>query len=450
MGRLFGTDGVRGIANSELTPELAFHLGKAGAYVLRKENKRPVFVIGKDTRVSGDMLENALTAGILAVGGNVIKAGVIPTPAVAYLVRYYKADAGIVISASHNSFEYNGIKFFNSEGFKLDDALEEKIEDIIIRDIDPNSHMTGEELGRCLDGEEDAEDLYCRFLLSTMDLRLDGMKVVLDCANGAAYRTAPRVYRELGAEVIVIGCEPDGMNINDKIGSTHPEKLQQKVVEEKADVGLAFDGDADRLIVVDEKGLVIDGDKTICICAKMLKEAGRLAENKVTATVMSNIGFHRYIEDVVEAEVETTAVGDRYVLESMLKTGCVIGGEQSGHIIFREYTTTGDGTLSSLQFVKAVLCSGKKPSALSAEIRIFPQVLENARVANENKKLYMEDEEVKQAVADVEREIGDTGRVLIRPSGTEPLIRVMIEGDDIEKIHRLAQDLADMISRKFS
>lgn len=450
MGRLFGTDGVRGIANSELTPELAFHLGKAGAHVLRKENKRPVIVIGKDTRISGDMLENALTAGILAVGGNVIKAGVIPTPAVAYLVKHYQADAGIVISASHNSYEYNGIKFFNGKGFKLDDSLEEKIEDIILRDIDPSSHPTGDGLGRCIEAEEDAADLYCRFLCSTMDRDLSGMKIVLDCANGAAFQTAPAVFRALGAQVITIGCEPDGLNINDKIGSTHPEKLQQKVVEEKADIGLAFDGDADRLIVVDEKGLVLDGDKTICICAKMLKESGQLAGNKVTATVMSNIGFHKYIRDVVGAEVEVTGVGDRYVLESMLETGCVLGGEQSGHIIFRNYTTTGDGTLSSLQFVKAVLASGKKPSELSAEIEIFPQVLENARVANDNKKAYLKDAEVQAAIAAIEKEMEGSGRVLIRPSGTEPLVRVMIEGSDIERIHHLAVELADLISKKFA
>ena len=450
MGRLFGTDGVRGIANAELTPELAFNLGKAGAHVLRKENKRPVIVIGKDTRISGDMLENALTAGILAVGGNVIKVGVIPTPAVAYLVRYYQADAGIVISASHNPFEYNGIKFFNGEGFKLDDDIEEKIEDIIIRDIDPNSHMTGEGLGRCLEAEENAAELYCEFLLGTMDVRLDGMKIVLDCANGAAYKTAPAVYRALGAEVITIGCDPNGININDSVGSTHPEKLQQKVVEEKADIGLAFDGDADRLIVVDEKGLVIDGDKTICICAKMLKDCGQLANNKVTATVMSNIGFHQYIIGKVGAEVDVAAVGDRYVLETMLKTGCVLGGEQSGHIIFLNHTTTGDGTLSSLQFMKAVKASGQKPSALSADIEIFPQVLVNAEITNENKKTYMEDLEVQAAIKAIEAEMEGSGRVLIRPSGTEPLVRVMIEGEDIEQIHQMAQGLADLISRKFS
>lgn len=450
MGRLFGTDGVRGVANTELTPELAYKLGKAGAAVLSRENERPVFVIGKDTRLSGDMLENAITAGILAVGGNVIKVGVIPTPAVAYLVKHYGADAGIVISASHNPYEYNGIKFFNGQGFKLDDSIEDKIEDLILRNVNISEPVTGDGLGRCLEAEDDAVELYCKFLLSTIDRRLDGMKIVLDCANGASYKTAPATYRALGAEVITIGCDPDGININDHIGSTHPELLQQKVVEEKADIGLAFDGDADRLIVVDEKGLIIDGDKTICICAKMMKDAGRLRENKVTATVMSNIGFHKYVKEVIGADVEVTGVGDRYVLESMLETGCVIGGEQSGHIIFLDYTTTGDGTLSSLQFVKAVLESGKKPSELSKEIEIFPQVLINARVANENKKAYEDDEEVQKKIESIEEELKTTGRVLIRPSGTEPLVRVMLEGEDVERLHELAQDLADLITEKFA
>ena len=358
MGRLFGTDGVRGIANQELTPELAFNLGKAGAYILKKENKRPVVIIGKDTRISGDMLESALAAGILAVGGNVIRVGVVPTPAVAYLTKVYKADAGIVISASHNTFEYNGIKFFNSEGFKLDDLLEEKIEDIIIRSIDVNGHITGDLIGRSLEAEEGAADLYVQHLLSTVDYRLDGKKVVLDCANGAAFQIAEKVYRELGAEVFVIGNEPNGVNINDGCGSTHPEKLQREVIKQNAEVGLAFDGDADRLIVVDNRGRVVDGDKTIAICAKMLKKQGRLRDEKVTATVMSNIGFHK----AMEAEgilVDVTNVGDRYVLERMLQTGCVIGGEQSGHIIFLEHTTTGDGILSSLQLMKALLTEDK-------------------------------------------------------------------------------------------
>lgn len=448
MGRLFGTDGVRGIANKELTPDLAYNLGKAGTYVLKKDSKRPVIVIGKDTRVSGDMLENALTAGILAVGGNVIKAGVIPTPAVAYLARYYKADAGIVISASHNTFEYNGIKFFNGEGFKLDDLLEEKIEDIIISGVDVNSHITGEEIGKCLEAEEDATALYASHLIETAGYRLDGKKIVLDCANGASYKVAPKVYEALGAEVVTIGDRPDGTNINEACGSTHPEKLQAAVLKHHADIGLAFDGDADRLIVVDEQGRVLDGDKTIAICAKMLKSAGRLKDDKVTVTVMSNIGFHKAME-AEEISVDVTNVGDRYVLEQMLKTGCIIGGEQSGHIIFLEHTTTGDGILSSLQLVKSVLESGRKISELADEITIYPQVLVNAKINNDYKKTYMKDEEVALAIAAIEAKMEGNGRVLIRPSGTEPLVRVMLEGDDTDLISSLAEDLAALIEKKF-
>ena len=448
MGRLFGTDGVRGVANKELTPELAFNLGKAGTHVLKKDNERPVVVIGKDTRVSGDMLESALTAGILAVGGNVIRAGVIPTPAIAYLAKYYKADAGIVISASHNTFEYNGIKFFNGEGYKLDEDIEEEIEDIIISSIDVNSHITGELIGRCLDASEDAAELYAAHLLETVDFRLDGIKVALDCANGASYRIAPKVYEALGAEVIVTGNEPNGININDGCGSTHPEKLSVLVQKTGAQVGLAFDGDADRLIVVDEKGNVIDGDRVIAICARMLKEQGRLAENKATVTVMSNIGFHKAMEES-GIDVDVTGVGDRYVLEQMLKSGCVIGGEQSGHIIFREYTTTGDGILSSLQFMEAVLASGRKISEMASEIQIFPQVLVNARVKNENKKKYSNDPQIAAAIEEIEKKMEGNGRVLIRPSGTEPLVRVMIEGDDEVVLDQLARGLADLIEEKF-
>lgn len=447
MGRLFGTDGVRGIANKELTPELAFKLGKAGAHILKKENDKPIVVIGKDTRVSGDMLESALTAGILAVGGNVIKVGVISTPAVAYLAKYYNADAGIVISASHNTFEYNGIKFFNGEGYKLDDLLEEKIEDIILSSVDVNSHITGDKIGKCLEAEEDAVDLYVKHLLETVDYRLDGMKIVLDCANGASYITAPKVFEALGADVTVIGNEPNGININDGCGSTHPEKLAEKVKEVGADIGLAFDGDADRLIVVDETGEVIDGDRVIALCARMLKAQGRLAENKVTVTVMSNIGFHKAMKES-DIEVEVTGVGDRYVLESMLETGCVIGGEQSGHIIFKEYTTTGDGVLSSLQFMKVLLDSDKKLSELAAQIEIFPQVLVNAKINNDFKKTYMKVPEVAKAIEDMEAEMAGNGRVLIRPSGTEPLVRVMLEGDDIDKLNKLAHELADLIEEK--
>lgn len=448
MGRLFGTDGVRGIANKELTPELAFNLGKAGAYVLKAKNERPVVVIGKDTRISGDMLENALTAGILAVGGNVIKVGVIPTPAVAYLTKYYNADAGIVISASHNTFEYNGIKFFNEDGYKLDDLLEEKIEDLIISNVDVNSHITGDLIGRCLEASENASDLYVKHLLETVDFNLAGRKVALDCANGASYEIAAKVYEALGAEVIVMGDKPNGININAGCGSTHPEALGELVRDTGADIGLAFDGDADRLIVVDETGNVIDGDRVIAICARLLKEQGRLAENRVTATVMSNIGFHKAMKES-EIEVDITGVGDRYVLERMLETGCVIGGEQSGHIIFREYTTTGDGVLSSLQFMNAIKDSTKKPSELAAEIEIFPQVLVNARINNDYKKTYMKDPDVAKAIADIEEELAGDGRVLIRPSGTEPLVRVMLEGSDEKQLYSLARQLAQLIEEKF-
>ena len=427
MGRLFGTDGVRGVANSELTPELAFSLGKAGAYVLSKESeKKPTFLIGMDTRISGDMLENALSAGILAVGGDVIKVGVLPTPAIAHLVKHYDADAGIVISASHNPYEYNGIKFFNSEGFKLDDSIEEEIEDIILRQIDVNSHITHDQIGKCREADDNALDIYVKFLESTADFTLKGRKIVLDCANGAAYQAARMVYDRLGANTVTIGVSPNGTNINDGCGSTHPELLQEAVIREGAFIGLAYDGDADRLIAVDEKGRIIDGDKLICICAKMLKEEGRLAKNLVTGTVMSNIGFHKYLKDM-GCETRATDVGDRYVLEDMLKTGGIIGGEQSGHIIFLDKTTTGDGILSSIQLVRAVLKSGKNASELSDEIKIYPQVLVNAKVTNENKKRYMEDEEVVKAFDEVSAKLGDTGRLLVRPSGTEPLVRVMIE-----------------------
>ena len=447
MSRLFGTDGVRGIANSELTPELAFNLGKAGAHVLSKTHGKPVILIGMDTRVSGDMLENALTAGILAVGGNVIKAGIIPTPAVAYLVRHYNADAGIVISASHNTFEYNGIKFFNGQGFKLDDDLEDEIEDIIVRDIDANKHITGDAIGKCLEADESALDLYVEFLKKSTDANMKGVKVVLDCANGASYKAAERVFKDLGAKVKVIGNNPNGININDGCGSTHPEKLQKAVVDEGAFMGLAFDGDADRLIAVDEKGRIMDGDKLMCICAEHLKKKGKLPDNKITATVMSNLGLHKYMESI-GCTVDVTGVGDRYVLESMLKTGCVLGGEQSGHIIFLDRTTTGDGTMSALQVMEAVLDSGKKPSELSDAITIYPQVLKNAKVREDKKNKYERDDDIMNAISKVEDEMEGRGRVLIRPSGTEPLVRVMLEGEDVDHITKLAEDLAALFEKK--
>ena len=452
MGKLFGTDGVRGIANEVLTPELAMKLGKAGAYVLAKESgKRPVFLIGMDTRLSGDMLENALTAGILAMGGDVIKVGVIPTPAVAYLVRYYEADAGIVISASHNTFEYNGIKFFNSRGYKLSDEIEDEIEAFIAESDGTRmqENLKGGDIGRCLYVEDSAVDIYADFLRKSISADISDMKIVLDLANGAATSVAEQVFKGLGADIVVIGDEPDGLNINDDCGSTHTENLQAAVISQKADLGLAFDGDADRLIAVDENGDVVDGDRTICICAGMLKARGELVGNRITATVMSNLGLHKEAEKM-GCSVDITDVGDRYVLERMVETGCVLGGEQSGHIIFLNHTTTGDGMLSGLQLLQAVKESGKTLSRLAQEIEIYPQVLINAKIKNENKRLYKDDAEIVSAISAVEAKMAGEGRVLIRPSGTEPLVRVMIEGKDSDEIYALAQNIADLISRKFA
>lgn len=448
MSRLFGTDGVRGIANSELTPELAFELGKAGAYVLSKETEKPLILIGMDTRISGDMLESAISAGIQAVGGDVIRVGVVPTPAVAFLVKYYNADAGVMISASHNPFEYNGIKFFNRDGFKLDDSVEDEIEDIIVRHVDVNSHITGEKLGRSQQAEENSVEIYSGFLKAAADIDLGGRKIVLDCANGAAYQVAEKVYRELGAKTVVIADKPNGININLNCGSTHTENLQKVVLEENAFMGMAFDGDADRLIAVDEKGNVIDGDRLICIAAGLLQKKGKLSGNVVTTTVMSNLGLHKYLEKL-DIKVDVTDVGDRYVLERMRKTGCSVGGEQSGHIIFLDYTTTGDGILSSLQVLKAIIESGKTASELAEEIEIFPQVLVNAKVKNENKEVFHKDDEVVAKIAEVEEKLAGEGRVLIRPSGTEPLVRVMIEGADSARILAMAEELSDLISSKF-
>lgn len=450
MARLFGTDGVRGVANTELTPELAMSLGKAGAYVLAKQSERPLILIAKDTRISGDMLEDALAAGILSMGGDVIKVGVLPTPGIAYLVRKLNADAGVVISASHNPFEYNGIKFFNGDGFKLDDSIEDEIEAIVTgkKEI-PQQQLSGASLGRIVTPSESVSEMYREFVKSTAGIRLDGMKIVLDCANGASSALAEGVFCDLGADVSVICCEPDGININDACGSTHPEKLCEAVIREKAAVGLAFDGDADRLIAVDETGTVVDGDRVISICAKLLKEEGRLKNDAVTVTVMSNLGFHKRAEEL-GMNVEVTAVGDRYVLENMRATGCVIGGEQSGHIIFLEHSTTGDGMIAALQLLRACVKAEKPLSELAAEMPIYPQVLINAKVKNENKHSYMEDGEVSAAIEAAEAKMAGEGRVLIRPSGTEPLVRVMLEGNDTEKIEGLAKDIAKLIEERLS
>ncbi len=449
MGKLFGTDGVRGVANSQLTPKMAYRLGKAGAAVLgRYKHGSPLIVIGRDTRISGDMLENAFAAGVMSAGGNVIKAGVIPTPAVAFLVGEYGADAGTVISASHNPFEYNGIKFFNGEGFKLSDAVEDEIEDIILNGAE-ETFAPAEQIGTVSCREAESEELYVKHVAATADGDFKGLKVVMDCANGASYMTAPEVYRQLGAEVTVIADSPDGININDGCGSTHPERLQQAVLDTGADIGLAYDGDADRLIVADEKGRLVDGDKVICICAAMLKSKGMLKGNLVTGTVMSNLGFHKHLE-AMGCKTVSTGVGDRYVLESMLETGGVIGGEQSGHIIFLDYATTGDGTLASVQFINAVKHFGRKVSELADEIILYPQVLVNARVKNENKSIYMEDKQIADAVRSLEDKMAGEGRVLIRPSGTEPLVRVMLEGRDENRLAQYAHELAQLIESKFA
>lgn len=447
MGKYFGTDGVRGVANEELTPELAFKLGKAGAHVLSKSNSKPTFIIGKDTRLSGDMLEDALSAGILSVGGNVIKAGVIPTPGIAYLVQKENADAGVVISASHNPFEYNGIKFFNSKGFKLDDAIEEEIEDLLDSNVEINDHITGADLGRMVDYAGDELKSYADFLISTVDTDFSDLKIAVDCANGAAYKVAELVFEGLGVDAIFIGNDPDGININDNIGSTHPELLQETVKKIGADVGLAYDGDADRLIAVDENGELINGDRIMYICANQLKKEGKLNNDLITATVMSNIGLGMALEGA-NIKLQQSAVGDRYVLEMMQETGSILGGEQSGHLIFLNENTTGDGVYASLQLLRAIKLAGKKASELSEQVTIYPQVLINAKVKNENKNAYTDDAEITESIRVIEEKMAGAGRVLIRPSGTEPLVRVMLEGDDYEGMKTMASELAELITSK--
>lgn len=444
MARMFGTDGVRGVANSELTIEKAMALGRAGACVLAGGTDKPLFVIGRDTRISGDMLESALCAGIMSMGGDVILAGVIPTPGVAYLVREYQADAGVVISASHNPYQFNGIKFFNSRGLKLDDEVEDAIEDIVLGRAEPEVPAGFDAVGRVRIPDKAPLRAYMEYVKSTFGGTLDGLRVVLDCANGASTVAAGDIFRELGAEVFVLADQPDGININDHCGSTHPEGLAGEVVRLHADVGLAFDGDADRLIAVDEKGTVIDGDRLIYIIAKYMQDQGRLKDDIVTVTVMTNIGFHRRAEEL-HFRVDVTQVGDRYVLESMLETGGLIGGEQSGHIILREFGTTGDGMVAALQLLKACLHYGKPLSQLAGEMIIYPQVMVNAAVSNEKKELYKSDPEITTLIEAAEQRLQGKGRVLIRPSGTEPLVRVMLEGENTGELQVMAQEIADLI-----
>jgi len=448
MGRLFGTDGVRGLANQELTCELAFKLGQAGAHVLTMAKHRPKILIGRDTRISGDMLEAAMVAGICSAGAEAIVAGIIPTPAIAYLTRHLGADAGVVISASHNSMEYNGIKFFDGKGYKLPDELEERIERIILDNAEEMPHPTGAELGRKVTIKNAAKD-YLEFLKETIDVDLKGMKIAIDCANGASYRVAPEVFAQLGAEVYAIYNEPDGTNINDNCGSTHPEKLQSYVLEMDADVGLAFDGDADRLIAVDERGQIVDGDQIMVICGLDMKERGILKKDTVVATVMSNLGFDIALRNAGLNAVKTK-VGDRYVLEKMLEEGYSIGGEQSGHIIFLDHNTTGDGIVTALQLLSVMKRKGKKLSSLASVMKKFPQVLVNARVSEEKKNLFTQDEVIQNEISNIEKQFKNEGRVLIRPSGTEPLVRVMIEGADQRQIEEVAVGLAKLIETRLS
>lgn len=444
MGRLFGTDGVRGIANEELTPLLAMQLGQAGAYVLTKENQhKPTIMVGCDTRISGDMLANSLMAGACSVGANCIYVGVIPTPAIAYLTRKYKVDAGVVISASHNPVEFNGIKFFDGEGFKLPDEMEDEIEELIRSDMRGVKFPTGSRVGK-VKYRNDAREEYINHAIQSVNVDLSRLKIVVDCAEGASFYTSVEAIKELGADIVAIHNNPDGTNINANCGSTHMEELKARVVYEKADVGLAFDGDADRLMAVDELGNVINGDQLMAIIGNHMKNQGKLKNNTIVATVMSNLGFFMMAEknDIV---VEQTKVGDRYVLERMKEIGASLGGEQSGHIIFLDENTTGDGLLSALHLLQVVVETGEKLSELSAVMEMMPQAQAGAKVANHKKEKYLDYPEIAEAIAAVSEKFAGEGRVLIRPSGTEPLVRVMIEGKNQKQIDEEAKRLANLI-----
>ena len=444
MARLFGTDGVRGVANDELTPLLAMQLGQAGAYVLSKETEhKPTIMVGCDTRISGDMLANALMAGACSVGANVVYVGVIPTPAIAYLTRKYRVDAGVVISASHNPVEFNGIKFFNGNGFKLPDALEDEIEALIRNNMKDINFPTGASVGK-IKYRTDAREEYINHAVRAVPVNLKGMKIVVDCAEGASYYTSVETLKELGAEVVAIHNSPDGTNINANCGSTHMSELMARVVYEKANIGLAFDGDADRLLAVDENGHSVDGDEIMAIVGSHMKSKGRLKDNTIVATVMSNLGF--FIMGKEQGiNIEQTKVGDRYVLERMLEIGANLGGEQSGHIIFLDENTTGDGLLSALHLLEVMVDTGKKLSELSSIMTVLPQALVGARVPNHKKNSYMEYPEIAEAIDRVSKKFEGEGRVLIRPSGTEPLVRVMIEGKDQAMIEKEAKELAELI-----
>ncbi len=444
MARLFGTDGVRGVANDELTPMLAMQLGQAGAYVLSKEKAhKPTIMVGCDTRISGDMLANALMAGACSVGANVVFVGVLPTPAIAFLTKKYRVDAGVVISASHNPVEFNGIKFFDGNGFKLPDALEDEIEALIQSGMKDVQFPTGPSVGK-IKYRTDAREEYINHAVNSVAIDLRGMKIVVDTAEGASYYTSVEALKELGAEVVAIHNNPDGTNINANCGSTHMEELQARVVYEKAQIGLAFDGDADRLLAVDENGNTVDGDVIMAIIGNHMKSKGELKDNTIVATVMSNLGFFLMGKEC-DINIEQTKVGDRYVLERMQEIGANLGGEQSGHIILLDENTTGDGLLSALHLLEVMVETGKSLSELAKIMTVLPQALVGAKVPNHKKESYMEYAEIAEAIEKVTEKFAGEGRVLIRPSGTEPLVRVMIEGKDQEMIEKEAKALAELI-----
>ena len=452
MRKYFGTDGIRRIANTELTPELVYRVAKAGAYVLSKHTDHtPVILIGRDTRLSGTLIESAMVAGFLSYGANVKLLGVIPTPAVAYLTRKLKADAGVVISASHNTFEFNGIKYFSNKGTKIPDSLEEEIEEVMDSGKIDELKAVGNKIGV----SEDCKDLleeYVYFFRKNFDDVIENSNredfiVGIDTANGATSVVAEKVFKTLGIKYKIINNTPDGININENCGSTYLENLQKYVVENNLSLGVAFDGDGDRCLAVDELGNVIDGDKLMAIISNYLRKKGKLDKDTIVATVMSNLGLHKYARDN-GLEIIQTKVGDRYVLEEMLKDGFNLGGEQSGHIILLDYNPTGDGILTSLMLISAILEENKKASEVANIIKLYPQVLINAKVNSDKKYDYEEDEEIKNAIDKLEKEFAGNGRVLIRPSGTEPLVRVMIEGENQEDITKKAKQIAESIERK--
>jgi phosphoglucosamine mutase len=441
MGRLFGTDGIRGIANKDLTPELAFDLGRAVAHVLTSDYEEPVITIGKDTRISGDMLESALAAGICSRGVDVYLLGVVPTPAIAYLTKHLKAHAGAVISASHNPVEDNGIKFFNQHGFKLSDEIEDEIASFVGERKGEIPRPVGRGVGRIIQLDK-GKNIYKTRLSNIFADNLKGMKIVVDSANGAASDITPGLLKSLGAKVISIADEPNGLNINDNCGSTHMENIRDQVIQHKADIGIAHDGDADRMLAVDELGRIVDGDQIMAICAKYLMDKNELVDNRLIGTVMSNLGLKKFCEKE-GIEFIATNVGDRYVLEEMQRTGAVLGGEQSGHVIFGNYNTTGDGPLSALMIIKAMKNNGKKLSELADIMQIYPQVLKNVRV--KDKETAMNNDEFLAAIKEAEAKLGERGRILVRPSGTESLIRIMAEGESIEEIEKIVKKLSDIL-----